>query len=278
MKNNSYTEFQEAFLADRRALIEEVKEEGVLPRAVQLINSGTGSLSACLRALERHHSNLAGCAWFDDNNLKEFKQQCYIVAKLIYIRLFSEKEHGYKDVNEIYYSLFSDHEKSVEWIANSVPRTALALQLTENSSKPEYLIYQMSLAIRGDWDNLGRRAEMFLENIPVKQRKFSADMKFYLALARGDNQMMSEAIGEIVIPKVLKARKEDFWINFPAQFISPLATLYAKIAARHGYILELDTPFIPNEWLPRNPLPEYVDPYSFMHEYHVGEAIPIQPQ
>ncbi|WP_343583471.1 Imm49 family immunity protein [Herbaspirillum sp.] len=272
VKNNSYTQFQQEFLADRQALIDEIKNEGEVPKAVQIINSGTGSLAGCLLALERYHANLAGYAWFENRDLHELKSQCYVVAKLMYIRAITENALGFKGITKIYYSLISDHDESIAWMSNSCPQSEHALHLTENPAKPEYFEYQMSLAIREDWHNLARRAEIFLGDVPPKQKRFSADMRFYLALAHGDRQKMSDALNEIVSPKMLKARKEDFGLHFPAQFISPLATLYAKIASRHGHIMELETPFIPNEWLPREALVDYIDPYPFMHAYKIGHA------
>jgi hypothetical protein len=47
------------------------------------------------------------------------------------------------------------------------------------------------------------------------------------------------------------------------------ATLYAKIAWRHGHELAVDTPMIPKEWLPVQPLAAYEDPYEFMRAYEI---------
>lgn len=271
--HSSYNQLQKDFLAERLALIEEVKAEGEIPRAVQFLNSGAGSFSGCLLALERHHANLAGYAWFGEHDVHELKKQCYIVSKLMYIRLITEHAAGFIGVSKIYYSLISDHVGSITWFSSVTPTSDRLLRLIENPAKPEYFEYQMSLAVRGDWNNLGRRAEMFLEDVPLKQKKYSVDMRFYLALANGDEQRMCDALDEIVAPNILRARKEDFWAYFPAQFVSPLATLYAKIAHRHGYRLNLDTPSIPNEWLPGEVLDDYVDPYPFMREYKIGQPL-----
>lgn len=271
MMDTSYTKNQLDFLADRRALIDEVKAQGDLPRAVQLINSGNGSFTGCLLSLKRHHSTLAGYAWFAESDLAEFKLQCYIVTKLIYIRSQENELPEFFGISDIFYALFSDHDASVAWMSNGSPQSQFEQGRVVNPAKLEYLEYQVILAIRGDWENVAQRAERFLNNVPPRQKKYVPDMRFFLALAHGDRQKMLEALDEIVNPKVLKARKEDFWRHFEAQFISPLAAMYAKIAVRHGHDIVIDTPFIPKEWLPQESLAEYSDPYAFMRAYAVGK-------
>lgn len=45
------------------------------------------------------------------------------------------------------------------------------------------------------------------------------------------------------------------------------ATVLAKIAYRHGYELDIDSPYVPKELLPVQPLTDYIDPFDFMLEY-----------
>ena len=78
---------------------------------------------------------------------------------------------------------------------------------------------------------------------------------------------MQATLEELISPKVAKIRNKVFELAFPSEFISSYATLYAKIARRHGYEIKLNTPLIPQEWLPVAALPGYEDPYEFMRKY-----------
>lgn len=274
MNIETYTQEQRDFLEQRKAGIDLKKSEGPWPRSVQLINQGQGSFTGCLRTLNIHHSDTADYAWFHDGNLEEFKRHCYVVSKLTYILSTVPEHDSFKVENDHYYALLSDHEPSIQWISDPTLESAYMKGRVANPNMPEYRSYQMTLAVRADFEFLGQRAEVFLANVPVKHKKFAPDMRFYLALAQGDKAGMQNALAEIVDPKVLKKRNEGNMMFFAAHFVSPFASLYTKIARRHGYELEIDTPMIPKQWLPVEPLAQYPDPYAFMEKYTIGGLAP----
>lgn len=274
MNIENYTQEQRDYLVDRKSGIDRVLAEGRFPEAVLYINEGKGSFSGCLRVLNIHHGDAADYAWFHDGSLEEFKRHCYVVSKLTYILSTVPEKDSFKVETDHYYALLSDHEPSIEWISDPTVESAYLKGRVANPNAQEYRSYQMTLAVRGDFEFLGQRAEVFLANIPVKHKKFAPDMRFYLALAQGDKAGMQNALAEIVDPKVLKKRNEGDMMSFAAHFVSPFASLYAKIARRHGYELEIDTPMIPKQWLPVKPLAQYTDPYAFMEKYTIGGLTP----
>jgi hypothetical protein len=52
--------------------------------------------------------------------------------------------------------------------------------------------------------------------------------------------------------------------GYAADLISTAAVIYAKIAWHHGYEVRVDSPYIPPEWLPTEPLERYDDHYGFL--------------
>lgn len=266
----NYTQQQLEFLTTRQPSDAQKEGGADIQRTLSFINSGTGSFTGCLSNLWLDHSNFADLAWFQDQNLEQFKYHCYVATKLRFIRTTLPDSGTTHKETYYYYALMSDHAPSAQWLAmpwftDDIPKSCT------NPKDINYRLYQLNLALGGHWTRLGERAEYFLDNVPERLKKLIPDMRFYLALAQGDKTGMQEALAQITDPKTFKRRKahEADMLWFAAHFISPFASIYAKIAHRHGYELELDTPMIPKEWLPVAPLPEYPDPYDFMKKYMI---------
>jgi hypothetical protein len=84
-----------------------------------------------------------------------------------------------------------------------------------------------------------------------------------MALASGDVLEMESTLTELTSPISIKKRL-DIESGFSEGLISTFGVIYAKIAWRHGYEVRVDTPYIPMEWLPVNPLVRYNQIYSFL--------------
>jgi len=74
---------------------------------------------------------------------------------------------------------------------------------------------------------------------------------------------MTDALHKLVTPKMVKARNNDD-SGDAADLISTAAVIYTRIAWFHGYELRVDSPYIPSEWLPMDPLQRYDDRYGFL--------------
>ena len=81
---------------------------------------------------------------------------------------------------------------------------------------------------------------------------------------------MESALAELTSPKVARVRNEVFELTVASRFVAPFASLYMKVASRHGYTLDIDTVLIPKAWVPVSPLPEYLEPYEFMRQWVVA--------
>jgi Immunity protein 49 len=246
-------------------------DEGVnrIPVAAQYISDGKGSFSGCVMGLRRLHECKSSLAWFADGELQVCKLQAFIASKLRYIYCMEVEPEGWTAETEYFHGLLSDYEPMVRWMMSLQPVSKLGVNRMNNPKENLFRQWQMTLALRGDWQALKERAELFLSDVPTKMKKFAVDQRFYLALSEGDHAAMQAALEELISPKVEKVRNKVFGLAAVDSFISCYATMYAKIAWRHGFQIQLDTPLIPAEWLPVKPLDAYPDPYEFMTKYHV---------
>ncbi|MGC4060793.1 MAG: Imm49 family immunity protein [Aquabacterium sp.] len=265
-----YTTEQIAFLQDRKERIDESEFVGPVPIEVALIDKGEGSFTGCLRNLARLHKEIADYAWFAEQDLTTFKLHSYVVAKLMYMIGKSNDEEGFLHEATWFYPLLSDYEPLIRYWLSFHPESDFFKRRIANPNQNEYRYYQMTLALNGQWDEVGRKAEVFLQAPPTKMKKYAPDMRFYLALAQKDKVGMERALEELTSPKVARVRNEVFELTVASEFVSSFACLYAKIARRHGYELDIDTVLIPKEWLPVDPLPSYPDPYDFMRSWTIG--------
>jgi hypothetical protein len=265
-----YTPEQIAFIQKRKERILQSQGDGPVPIEVAMIDKGEGSFNGCVGNLKMLHEEVADYAWFAEQDLSTFKLHSYAVARLMYIRDMIG-EQGPLHEATWFYPLLSDHEPMIQYFMSRRWEEAMLFQRRRiNPNQNEYRYYQLTLALNGQWDELGRKAEVFLQEPPTKMKKYAPDMRFYLALAQKDKAGMEAALAELTSPKVAKVRNEVFELVVASQFVSPFACLYAKTARRHGFELSIDTELIPKEWLPVSPLPDYPDPYDFMRKWSVA--------
>lgn len=264
---SNYTPAQLQTLENLAISIHRMQGDGPIPTAVEFINEGKGSFSGCIRGLNSLHDLKTNHAWFADHNLAEFKLQAYITSKLHYIHCIEVEAQGLTTEDQYFFGLLSDYEPLIRWMVGLQPSSTSLVKYIENPKDHMYRQWQMTLALRGDWQSLRERAELFLQDVPPKMKKYAVDQCFYIALSQGNLPAMQATLEELISPKVAKIRNKVFELAFPSEFISSYATLYAKIARRHGYEIKLNTPLIPQEWLPVAALPGYEDPYEFMRKY-----------
>lgn len=53
--------------------------------------------------------------------------------------------------------------------------------------------------------------------------------------------------------------------------IDSYTVVFAKLAWRSGFELDLDTPWVPREWLPVRSLPKYEEPWPFMQGFDIWQ-------
>lgn len=259
---------------------------GAKEREIEYLNSGMGSRSGCLRNLTSNVEALSTISYFRDHNLPAMKQWAYVTAKLRIMLNHLQTGEDYL-VYDLLWPLISDNEDVIDWYRQHKRPYMLGKKITggdiDDPKNYQFYRYQSWLALNARWDELRQRCELILgmQDEIKKDRNYLIDHRFYLALANGDKAGMEAVLAEKCQPKQRKAR-HDQESGLTHNFIVSYATVFAKLAWRNGYEVEVDTPWIPKEWLPVKPLDKYEDPWPFMQSFDIfqpfeGEAAPWSP-
>ena len=240
-------------------------------RKIDYITQQKGDVKFCTMRLKSYAHANAIVAWFRDKDLIAFKQWCYIAAKLERM-VFQFIPYEWFPAYKFFSPLLSDNEEIISWYRQhrvSYDSTKGARKDRDNPRQPDFHGYQLILALNHEWDLLRQRCEQILSMELKKDRKYLIDHRFYLALANGDEEGMQNILSELTSPKIAKVRNHEFAFTFTEHFIGTHAVIYTKLAWRNGYQLHIDTPWIPQEWLPIEPLAEYPEPWEFMQAFNL---------
>lgn len=109
--------------------------------------------------------------------------------------------------------------------------------------------------------NLNILETITLKKLPKREELLVIDYNFYKALFERDKSKVEETLAILVSPKIHKKRNDNPVLN---QYISLPALGYAKLAWRYGIEAVIDTPLIPRQLLPIQPLAKYEIPYDFL--------------
>jgi hypothetical protein len=239
--------------------------ESDIEKRVHYIENNLGDPLACALGLSSNALANAMFAWFGNHDLNAMKQWCYVAAKLdqLYFQMQEDDPDWGRGVPGLLKPLLSDNKELIDWFAHY--DLAYDMKRVENHKTHDFWVYQAIVALRGDWPRLAERCERIIADPPgaTKEQKYLQDHHFYLALAQGDIEKMQYVLQEIISPKAINARL-DYESGFTADLISTPAVIYAKIAWRHGYKVKVDSPYIPQEWLPIEPLNQYDNHYAFL--------------
>jgi Immunity protein 49 len=228
------------------------------------IEQGRGNPVACAGLLSSQALAMGMQSWFEMKNLESTKEWFSISGELnkYAFILQSDVMNFLFKMLEFMRPLVSDNEALIDWFCQfSNIRDAKRI---ESITTPDYIGYQIVLAVKGEWTLLAERCERMIANPPKgKTKRFLLDNEFFLALAMKDKGGMESVLTELVSPKLIKARA-DSESGYSEGLISTYGVIYAKIAWRHGFEVEVDSPYIPAEWLPVRPLQVYDPHYNFL--------------
>jgi len=188
-------------------------------------------------------------------------------------------EQAYSQGFDLLYPLLSDNSDLIHWhsqyqLSNFILDRKSPRVL--NPEKYEYHSAQPRIAMQKDWETLVERSEFILKNPPKKNKYYIVDHQFYLALAKGDTVLMEQAIYELVSPKIARHRNKELQWGIERRLINGWGLILAKLAYHLGYELDIDSPWIPQEWLPVQPLENYNLPYDFLSDFDL--FTPFEPK
>jgi hypothetical protein len=245
---------------------------GTLKTALANIAGNTGSFSGSLRTIRGFLEASAIADWFQTGDVGVLKNAFYARSKIDYILTSSPyrevvNDHAFEGIALCgMFPLVSDNRQLIDWYAKIDGQFNDAR--INNLKQFDFWTKQFFLALRGEWDVLGDRCQRIIDSPPQgsRERKFMIDHHFYLALAKGDLVGMREIIEQLVSQKSI-SRRASLEGGYTQGLLCTPAILYSKLAWRHGYEIEIDSPYVPRDWLPINPIFAYTDPFEFMHSY-----------
>ncbi len=229
------------------------------------VEDNLGNPLACTLSLSGHAEASAMLAWFERRDLESMRQWCYVASllKQRWRRSMVDRVQPANGTLQLLLPLLSNNHSQIDWFAND--ETPYDARFVEDHKTHDFWAYQAIVAMRGEWARLIERCERVITDPPKTsaEQRYQIDHRFYLALARQDVAGMHNALLQITEPSAVRARSVDD-SGYTANLISTAAVIYAKIASRHGYRVEVGSRYVPAEWLSIEPLRTYEAHYRFL--------------
>ena len=207
-----------------------------------------------------------------EKDLEKFKQDMYIYGKLW---IMGSDSRGILRGNVIYLSeiLMSNNKEIIDFFIRNFDLVAYERKKDEyiKSESDKFLARTILLALKGDWEDVIRRSDIYLNN-PSKSsyhKYIYLEFEFLKALALKDRLKMKETIEKMLEKKVAKKMLNDMSTAFDF-YLHIFVIMYAKIAMYHGIDLGIDHEIAPKELIDITPAKEYYEPYDFMKKFNLN--------
>ena len=207
-----------------------------------------------------------------EKDLEKFKQDMYIYGKLW---IMGSDSRGILRGNVIYLSeiLMSNNKEIIDFFIRNFDLVAYERKKDEyiKSESDKFLARTILLALKGDWEDVIKRADIYLNN-PSKSsyhKYIYLEFEFLKALALKDSIKMKETIEKMLEKKVAKKMLNDMSTAFDF-YLHIFVIMYAKIAMYHGIDLGIDHEIAPKELIDITPAKEYYEPYDFMKKFNLN--------
>ena len=207
-----------------------------------------------------------------EKDLEKFKQDMYIYGKLCIMGRDSRAVlRG--AIIEFCEMLMSNNKEMIDFFIRNLDIVAYERKKDEyiKSESDIFLARTILLALKGDWEDVIRRSDIYLNN-PSKSsyhKYIYLEFEFLKALALKDSIKMKESIEKMLEKKVAKKMLNDMSTAFDF-YLHIFVIMYAKIAMYHGIDLGIDHEIAPKELIDITPAKEYYEPYDFMKKFNLN--------
>ena len=207
-----------------------------------------------------------------EKDLEKFKQDMYIYGKLCIMGRDSRAVlRG--AIIEFCEMLMSNNKEMIDFFIRNLDIVAYERKKDEyiKSESDIFLARTVLLALKGDWEDVIKRADIYLNN-PSKSsyhKYIYLEFEFLKALALKDSVKMKESIEKMLEKKVAKKMLNDMSTAFDF-YLHIFVIMYAKIAMYHGIDLGIDHEIAPKELIDITPAKEYYEPYDFMKKFNLN--------
>lgn len=174
-------------------------------------------------------------------------------------------------LSNVSYAILSDNERLIERYSKfSYKKSENAeLSMDEMVLLGESAIWcnTVQMFMTNNLDGVERNLNIIetktLPKLPKNQQELKIDYEFYKALLAKNKSKCEELLEQLVSPKIHKKRNDNAVLN---KYVSQPALGYAKLAWRQGVEVDVNSPLIPKEILPIEPLANYEIPYNFLKD------------
>ena len=208
-----------------------------------------------------------------EKDLEKFKQDMYIYGKLCIMSRDSRRLLSGGGIIEFCEMLMSNNKEIIDFLIRNFDIVAYESKKDEyiKSESDRFLARTILLALKGDWEDVIKRADIYLNN-PSKSsyhKYIYLEFEFLKALALKDSIKMKETIEKMLEKKVAKKMLNDMSTAFDF-YLHIFVIMYAKIAMYHGIDLGIDHEIAPKELIDITPAKEYYEPYDFMKKFNLN--------
>ena len=241
-------------------------------RWLKYIKEKQGDPLICMKFIGKIYLYGASKNLLFEKDLEKFKQDMYIYGKLW---IMSSDSRGILRGNVIDLSeiLMSNNKEIIDFFIRNFDLVAYERKKDEyiKSESDKFLARTILLALKGDWEDVIKRADIYLNN-PSKSsyhKYIYLEFEFLKALALKDRLKMKETIEKMLEKKVAKKMLNDMSTAFDF-YLHIFVIMYAKIAMYHGIDLGIDHEIAPKELIDITPAKEYYEPYDFMKKFNLN--------
>lgn len=200
--------------------------------------------------------------WIQTGDIQQVKQLSYMSAKAERMSYQTNPEPSAYGFFRVFSALLSDHKELIHWFAwHVLPVIGGAPGHKPAFTRPnseEFQTFQCHLAMMGELDWLAERSEQALQpGVKFKKKTHEIDHRFFIALAKGDTAAMETELMQLLKGRAARPRNTENGLTYQSKVVSGWGFMLAKIAYLNGYELDIDSPWLPQSWLPVQPLAEY---------------------
>ena len=208
-----------------------------------------------------------------EKDLERFKQDMYIYGKLCIMSRDSRRLLSGGGIIEFCEMLMSNNKEMIDFFIRNLDIVAYERKKDEyiKSESDIFLARTILLALKGEWEAVIRRSDIYLNN-PSKSsyhKYIYLEFEFLKSLALKDRLKMKETIEKMLEKKVAKKMLNDMSTAFDF-YLHIFVIMYAKIAMYHGIDLGIDHEIAPKELIDITPAKKYYEPYDFMKRFNLN--------
>jgi hypothetical protein len=192
-------------------------------------------------------------SYFIDRDLCGLKQNFYVVCKLL---MASEKEaepgsDAFATYESFLYGLLSDSPEIYDWLTHT------ELKNKDYVKGPHFLFHQFQLVLRRDDDALRETIALVAKKGGKHDKALSqAGQDFFSLLLKQDKEGLQAMIEN---QSKIKSAQE-----LEGQFLAGFAVVHAKLCWYRGIEVQIQSPLVPMELMPIQPLDAYDVEYDFL--------------